>query len=139
MRAPDSAQLTPPVPACLTLALPSSTLTMSGTALISWPLTPTPWTTSWVSGGGGVDIQLGALGPGLCEPALRDEARATTTPPILRDLCPRLQDLGGLREGFWFIELDLKFAGCAGRTAPLNTKGNRAQRRALLWQAAQPR
>lgn len=42
-------------------------------------------------------------------------------------------------EGFWFIELDLKFAGCAGRTAPLSTKGNRAQRRALLWQAAQPR
>lgn len=34
-----------------------------------------------------------------------------------------------MREGFRFIELDLKFAGCAGRTAPLSTKGNKGQRR----------
>ena len=34
-----------------TVLLPS-TLAISGTAPNSWPSTPTPWTTSWVSGGG---------------------------------------------------------------------------------------
>lgn len=55
-----------PAPTWLTEALLPSTLTTSGTARNSWPSTPTPWTTSWVSGVGGVeDTQLGALGLGL--------------------------------------------------------------------------
>ena len=47
-------------------------------------------------------LWVGALGQGLCDPAPGGQAPACS--PFIGTFALRLQDLGGLRKGFWFIE-----------------------------------
>lgn len=69
-----------------------------------------------------VDAWLGALGPELCDPEPGGEVLACL--PYLGTFALRLQGLGGVRKGFWFIEFRPQICWLCRVNSTLSTKGH---------------